>query len=110
MAIDRRFALLKHTHDLESFGFYHGSVAGTGLSVHLPDGWTSEKITDGQFRVTHNLGTTNYSLIPTAHRVAATEPIVANGEKSTNRFDVYIFDGSNSAANEAFDFILLLVV
>lgn len=39
-----------------------GQVASDGTLTHGPDGWTSERLEAGLYKVTHNLGVTEYAV------------------------------------------------
>lgn len=47
-------------------GGYAGFVNADGTAGNLPSAWTSSKTGTGQYIVTHNLGTTNYSAVASA--------------------------------------------
>lgn len=84
---------------------YGGVVNSTGGAIYLPSGWSSAKTGTGQYTITHNLGTTNYGVVPTiVGNTGAYSSITSNG---ANTFIV----GTNTtstqvAADNAFSFVV----
>jgi hypothetical protein len=81
-----------------------GEVASAGTGNRLPSGWSSSKLATGQYRVTHNLGTTGYTVTVGGYGASSIWPKLA--VKSGNYFDVYAYNNSAGAADTAFTFDL----
>jgi hypothetical protein len=87
---------------------YSGRVAAAGTAIKLPSGWSSSKLTTGKYRVTHNLGTANYTVVgASVNKFWALT--VAQG---TNYFDCQVMghdnaDGLMKFYDEQFHFILI---
>lgn len=100
MAVDRRFALLQHTHGLHS-----ASVSSAGVGTGLSNGWSAAKDSTGVYTVTHNLGVDTYSVVVTP--VGAVRRSYSVSSKGADSFTVSIYDEATAAvADTAFDFIL----
>lgn len=83
---------------------FTGRVTGAGASVKLPTGWTSSKNSTGIYVVTHNLGTTNYTVVCGADNNLT----VSGGAGGANSFTVYCRAGDTGAATDSqFGFILV---
>jgi hypothetical protein len=84
---------------------YAGQVASAGTAIDLPSGWSSSRPSTGNYTVTHNLGTTNYSIIP-----STTSTNCRWYNKSSNSFDVNIYNNNITPndVNADFDFILIV--
>lgn len=48
---------------LTDSGIYSGRIAADGSALKLPSGWSSSRTSIGTYQVTHNLGTTNYTIV-----------------------------------------------
>jgi hypothetical protein len=83
---------------------FSGSVLSGGGGT-LPSGWSASNIATGRYQVTHNLGTTAYSVVATP--VVSVAKVWAIESKGTNSFIVRIANTSFSLENNPFDFILL---
>lgn len=92
----------------ENLGIYHGRVDGTGASIRLPSGWSVARNAAGDYTVTHNLGTANYTVVP--GRIngseAAAGALIYVWDQTTTTFRVYTFDGTATAADRDFSFTL----
>jgi hypothetical protein len=92
----------------ELVAIYSGRVAAAGTAIKLPSGWSSSKLTTGKYRVTHNLGTANYTVVgASVNKFWALT--VAQG---TNYFDCQVMghdnaDGLMKFYDEQFHFILI---
>jgi hypothetical protein len=86
---------------------YSGRVAAAGTAIKLPSGWSSTKTATGKYTITHNLGTTNYTIVAIANNRFATWEAIA-----TNTFTIYIYGHDNVSGDmlfqdAAFHFILI---
>jgi hypothetical protein len=86
---------------------YSGRVAAAGTAIKLPSGWSSTKTATGKYTITHNLGTTNYTIVAIANIRFATWEAIA-----TNTFTIYIYGHDNVSGDmlfqdAAFHFILI---
>jgi len=68
-------------------GIYAGEVDDTGLSVILPSGWSSSRVSIGRFRVTHNLNDSAMVVVATINGIAGDYDCQWNPQ-SNNYFDV----------------------
>lgn len=85
---------------------YAGAVDSGGTAINLPTGWTSTRTGAGQFTVTHNLGTSNYSA-PAIPFGASVFPHL-NAVNSNNV--QYVFtDRTGGLADTSFYFTLVLM-
>ena len=90
----------------ESIGIYHGRVDTSGSADRLPSGWTSTKDAVGEYTVTHNLGTSNYTVIPTAR--SGSDNIAILADVNSNDFELECYDwGSDTKEDVDFHFILI---
>lgn len=86
---------------------YPGSVAADGTAVSLPSGWSSAKLGTGEYQVTHNLGLAASAYFINVTLLAIEQTIGA--AKNTNTIDVTTTDvGSNTFADNAFDFVIIV--
>lgn len=88
---------------------YAGFVNLDGSSgLPFPTGWTSANLSSGAYRITHNLGTTNYSVVATLNYLNDGNLRVALlALKTSTTFDIELFGfGSGSNSNGAFSFAL----
>lgn len=85
---------------------YRGRVGADGSNVELPSGWSSAIDTTGNYTVTHNLGSANYTVVLTGHTAAAARICVADS-LNANDFSVLIEDDGGSAIDSPFGFILI---
>jgi hypothetical protein len=78
--------------DLEDFGLYFGRVGADGVAVDLPATWTSSLVSTGRLKVTHNLGSSNYTVVPVVGGLTTLlhGPILGIGTATTNYFEVII--------------------
>ncbi len=91
-----------------SAGIYAGIVNASGTAVRLPSGWSVQRISDGYYRLTHNLATTAYVVMAVANSAVPRDVSV---ERNTNYADIYTgyHDGIGGIVrtNAAWDFILV---
>jgi len=87
-------------------GIYGGQVSSTGSSVTLPTGWTSTKTATGKYKVTHNLNTTQYTVVAIGGTAADTADIFS--AINANYFEVSTL-ALGVLADSNFYFILMLV-
>lgn len=86
---------------------YPGYVEDDGSAgTPFPSGWTSARITDGEYKITHNLGTTSYAMTVTP---VATHSVPAFTTHNSNDITV-VFEQKTTAdpANNDFHFVLAL--
>ena len=85
---------------------YKGSVTSVGNGT-LPSGlnWSSSRTGVGQYRVTHNLGTSSYVLV--ANIDAGSVGTVARVDRLPNWVNVYTYSLSGVLADRNFLFILV---
>lgn len=77
-------------------GFYAGRVSSTGSGIRLPAGWSTTKTSTGVYRLTHNLGTTSYSIVGMALRPKN----IGFFSISSNYVDVVVTDGGTNSDSE----------
>lgn len=82
-------------------GIYAGRVASGGGATKLPSGWSSTKITTGTYRVTHNLGTVNYTVTLSGTYFMLIKSAAAN------YFEVYSAQENGVLIDGMFHFILI---
>jgi hypothetical protein len=87
---------------------YSGRVVNNGTPIKLPSGWSSTKTETGKYKVTHNFGSGNYTVIITP----LGEKFAAWNSKIANSFDVYMYSYdpiSQDIVNSdgTFDFIVI---
>ena len=86
-------------------GGLRGSVASSGAAISLPAGWSVANIGAGVYRVTHGMGSTDYSVVATG---ADVNPfLVQRVVKTANFFDVATSNTAGALANSAFDFVVV---
>ena len=66
--------------------FFHGRVAAGGTATRLPTGWTSARTGTYSYRVTHNLGTANYTVVASSY-----SGYIDVVEQTTTTFTVTIY-------------------
>jgi len=81
-----------------------GSVTAAGAANFLPRGWTCVKNSTGTYTVTHNLGTTGYSVAAVAN--SADSVTVERVLTSANSFAVVITGPTGALMDGAFTFTL----
>ena len=84
---------------------YAGYVNSDGTAGHLPSGWSSSTTGTGQYTVTHNLGTANYSAIAMSY--ASNSICKFNSVGTTNVQFVFLDSKTQSLNNTEFYFILI---
>lgn len=87
-------------------GSFAGTVNGDGTAANLPTGWTSSTSSPGVYTVTHNLGTTAYSVVATSYNNGAR--FIDVESMTSNTFQVFLFNVTPSGTNSNFNFILNL--
>lgn len=88
---------------------YRGRVTNNGTATFVsgsqPSGWTVSRTALGLVRITHNLGTTNYSCVPVT---TASARYMHIDDHQSNYIDVYCKLISTSAGSDQdFEFILI---
>jgi len=74
---------------------FAGKITGTGsgVTVTSPMSWTATRQGEGYYRITHNLGTINYSVSPTPAETGLSVDYVEN---FANYFDLHITGGDGA--------------
>ncbi len=86
---------------------YHGYCSGTTISKNNASFVLTNPST-GNYTITHNLATTNYTIQVTALRASGTGAYIAKvAALASNSFDVIVFDDSGTSVNSDFMFLLL---
>lgn len=84
---------------------YPGAVLSGGTAgTPFPSGWSVSHIGTGDYKITHNLGTTNYAL--TCTLFASTGLIINFNNQNSNDVEVFIKNTSGTATDATFYFIL----
>lgn len=83
---------------------YSGSLYSDGTASDLPPSWSSSKVTTGQYRITHNMGTLQYVPMP-ASGVVGVVPLVCG--HSTNYFDICFRDSATKSASDAGSYFMV---
>lgn len=83
---------------------YNVGSVGSGGGGTLPSGWSATNIATGRYTVTHNLGTSSYSVVVTP--VVSVAKVWAIESKGSNSFTVRIANTSFTLENNPFDFML----
>ena len=84
---------------------FSGTVDSTGAAISLPSGWSSSKSATGTYTITHNLGTTAYTVVATPESTRR----FADALRDTNTMNFYLYNStSDSLADTQFGFILKL--
>lgn len=81
---------------------YHGRIASDGSAVELPSGWSCSKLSTGKYRITHSLGTTDYTIVQSANQRFS---LYAN--LAANTCEVWSLDGTGAYHDAAMHFILI---
>lgn len=89
--------------DSHSSTTYGGILAANGVGT-LPTGWSAVHNSTGSYTITHNLGTTSYTV--TAALFAGSTGYVIPQDHLINTFNVFTYNVSSSSADTAFSFIL----
>lgn len=80
-----------------------GGTAGTPF----PTGWTVAHTGTGDYTITHNLGTTNYTFTGTLF--ANTGAIITFNTQNTNTLEVLVKDLSGNLTDRTFSFIVVKI-
>jgi hypothetical protein len=83
---------------------YAGSVVSNAAAAYFPTGWSFSRTGAGIYTITHNLGTTNYSVNITPIGIVA--DFAAAYTKTTTQFSVVIANSSTVPVDSNFDFIV----
>lgn len=83
---------------------YTGFIASNVASTPFPAGWTGGSIGTGEYRITHNLGTTAYGVVLTPKFAGGRVCVVE--DRSANTFDVLTYNTSFLATDTDFFFIV----
>ena len=89
---------------------YAGTVNAGGVGGNLPTGWSSANNGGtGLYRVTHNLGTTQYSVVATSQ--GGVQPTTLDiTDVSSNSFDIRIVDASSDLPESQIAHFQLMVL
>jgi len=81
-----------------SLGIYNLEVSASGTVTlqNTPTTWTATRTATGDFTVTHNLGTTDYTVVATSIRDSGQGQIIHIREKNTNNFLYHIDDAAGT--------------
>ena len=84
---------------------YGGQVtnAGTAAIPYGPSGWTVSRNSVGNVTLTHNLGTTNYAIVPSPNS-AVFKAIWSS--LAANTVQIITYDTANALADTGFNFVL----
>ncbi len=88
---------------------FHGYVnSGNSAGTPFPSGWTvSSSPGTGRYKITHDLSSTNYTVMAIAVVASGSGSIAAKiGVRSADFFEAILFDDSGTATNADFMFIL----
>jgi hypothetical protein len=80
---------------------YSGRVDEDGNAEELPSGWTCSRVATGTYRIAHNLGTTNYTIIVVGYYHTTIKTIAAN------YCDIYTSVADGTLANGYIHFVLV---
>ncbi|MCP4986079.1 MAG: hypothetical protein GY928_08435 [Colwellia sp.] len=90
----------------QQVNFYHGRVPASGSPLGGNSGFTSSKVSTGRYKVTHNLGNSNYTL--TFGPLATTGQSSANMlTQNTTYFEVKVTDLAGTLADDGVYFMLI---
>jgi len=84
-----------------------GAVTSAGAATFLPPQWTSSKQATGQYRVTHNLGHTNYSVVASTRDVGTALYTGINPAGSAY-FDIHVYDDTGVKNYDAATMFILV--
>jgi len=84
---------------------FSGRVTSGGTAERLPSGWTAARLGVGQYRVTHNLGTSAFVVVACQRGTAGDGAAVVYTYSSTT-FDIYTYAAGGGAADRYFHFIM----
>lgn len=87
---------------------FHGRVDSAGVAIRLPAGWTSLRNSAGSYTITHNLGTTAYSLTQSSSEVANVFVSSAIGNRTATTFVIAVFNVTPTAVDSGINFTLTL--
>jgi len=85
---------------------HRGRVSSAGVSIELPSGWTCTKNATGTYTVTHNLGTTDYTVV-VSPEYSATVGFAGIYSKAANAFACYVANASGTPIDRNWHFILI---
>lgn len=87
---------------------YHGYCSGTSISRDNVPSWSLSNPSTGNYTVTHNLSSSDYTVQVTALRASGAGAYVAKvAVLNTNSFGVIVFDDGGIARDSDFMFLLL---
>jgi hypothetical protein len=92
---------------IDGMEIYHGRVNGDGSQISLPAGWTSSRVSTGEYLITHNIGMNIYTVNVSVY--GGTSNLVSNlgTTNPLTSFKVYVKTTAGSATDSAFHFILV---
>jgi hypothetical protein len=90
--------------------YYAGSWNSNATTVSLPSGWSVTNPTTGSYTLTHNLGTTNYSIValPEDTLATLTPTMCFYRSKSTNSISIRVGTYQGSIVSRACQFVLIM--
>lgn len=86
---------------------FSGEVAADGSAVSLPAGWSVSKTATGTYRVTHNFGTTAYSVVATPLFSSDTRMTAVVLSREANRFTINTLLTVSTDTDNPFFFVLM---
>ena len=90
--------------------YYAGSWNSNATTTSLPSGWSVTNPGAGQYTLTHNLGTTNYSIVALAEDTAgtATPTMSFYRAKATNSISIQVGTYTGARVSRACQFVLIM--
>lgn len=82
---------------------FHGRVDSNGTAIRLPNGWTSVRNGVGNYTVTHNIGSFNYTITMSRSYTG-----LVGHNRGINSFSVYTSNSGGTAVDWDFDFIVMV--
>lgn len=92
-----------------STGISYGGVVLSGgtAGTPFPAGWSVAHTGTGDYTITHNLGTTNYTFVGTLF--ANTGAIITFNQQNSNTMEILVKDLTGTLVDRTFSFIVLAV-
>ena len=88
---------------------YGGVIAANGTATVISTGWTSSTFGAGEYTITHNLGTTNYSVVVSPLTDSGVGYSMAIYAYDATTVTVFAYDSTNTLHDHAFTFILTVI-
>ena len=87
--------------------YFGGRVNADGTAASLPTGWTSSRTGNGQYTVTHSLGTALYGVAITSVDANLSTANLA-AAPGANSFSLITWDNGATNTDHVFTFVLIL--